>query len=503
MNRAAILIGLLILVANVAFAQQLEIVHINVGQGDSTLITSPSGKTVLIDAGDTGRGNSAVRPYLAARGITHLDYVVSSHYHADHIGGLDEVINGLGASNIGLALDRGGSYSTAAYNQYANAASGHRVAVTPGQVYYLGGGVWMKCVASNGYVLNYGYVSGATGDENNLSVAWVIYYGGFKYYTGGDLAGESGSYKNFETPIAPSVGLVDAMKVGHHGGATSTTQYFLNILQPSAAVIPVGSNSYGHPTQAVLNRLASVGCDIYQIATGSGGTIPVGHGWIANNQVKLSTEGSSDFTMSFGSTSKTYLLHTAVVSPLAMRSLPTSSKIAITRCVVTASYADHFYIEQTNRTNGIRVNSTASPQVNSMVNVLGAPNASPTEEDAINASDVFVFTDEPNCSIQPFGMSNRDINGELYNSVAVKSSRGPSNAALLVKTWGRVSEVPGTGVFYVDDGTGCPVRVAYDGQIHKGDYVSVVGVVGFHVSNGQPERFIKTRGAGDVTTFPG
>jgi beta-lactamase superfamily II metal-dependent hydrolase len=89
------------------FAQQLEIHHIDVGQADATLIKSPTGVTMLIDAGNNGNGTGIILPYLSTLGITRLNYVLNSHFHADHLGGLDEVINGLGTSNIDSVFDRG------------------------------------------------------------------------------------------------------------------------------------------------------------------------------------------------------------------------------------------------------------------------------------------------------------------------------------------------------------------------------------------------------------
>src|SRR3989442_15604767 len=94
MRKGALLVCLL--VASGVSAQQLEIHYINVGWGGSVLVKGPDGTTVLMEAGNTGKGTSAVVPYLQSVGIlpaNGLDYTIAGHQHCDHIGGLDEVIN--------------------------------------------------------------------------------------------------------------------------------------------------------------------------------------------------------------------------------------------------------------------------------------------------------------------------------------------------------------------------------------------------------------------------
>lgn len=298
------------LLSVIIFAQELQIHHINVGQGDATLIISPTGKKMLIDAGNTGQGTNVVRPYLSSLGINYLDFVVCSHYHADHLGGLDEVINGLGTSNIGAVYDRGRNAplpTTVAFTEYEAAANatGRRYAIQLGQVIDLGGGVTMKCVATDGYVINYGRVANATSSENNLSIGFLLNYSSFQYFTGGDLGGESTYYADNETPLAPQVGDVDAFKINHHGSQYSTNQTFVNTLKPEVGIISVGTNTYGHPAQVVLDRLANANCFMYLTQTGSGGTVPSGKGVVANNNIVVRTTGKS-YTVTYGSTTHSY-----------------------------------------------------------------------------------------------------------------------------------------------------------------------------------------------------
>jgi len=91
----SVLLALTIFLGISTWGADLTIHVINVGQGDSFLIVSPTGKKILIDAGNNGKRTGNVLPYLSSLSITSLHYVFASHYHADHVGGLDEVVSGL------------------------------------------------------------------------------------------------------------------------------------------------------------------------------------------------------------------------------------------------------------------------------------------------------------------------------------------------------------------------------------------------------------------------
>jgi beta-lactamase superfamily II metal-dependent hydrolase len=267
-----------------AFADALEIHCLDVGQGDCTLIISPSGGTLLFDAGDNGKGTSTVLPHLQSLGITALDYIACSHYHADHIGGIDEVVNSLGIDSVRVAaLDRGWSYTTLTYQSYATAVASKRTTIYDGQVLDLGGGATVTCYAVNGN----GLLSPPFDDEeNDYSVALVVEYAAFRFFVAGDLSGVNSSYyHDIETSVSAEVGDVDVYQVDHHGSSGNTNSNLVASLSPEVSVISCGSNSYGHPTQTVIDRLVAADSYIYQTHTGSGGTIPAGDGEVVNGHV--------------------------------------------------------------------------------------------------------------------------------------------------------------------------------------------------------------------------
>ncbi len=181
-----------------------------------------------------------------------------------------------------------------------------------------------------------------------------------------------------------------------------------------------------------------------------------------------------------------------------IRALANGNQVYTTAKVVTSSFADHFYIEDSNRLTGVRVNSTANPGVGTAVEVLGNMSSSPTAENTIQATRVF---NTGSGSIAPIAMSSRDINGQTYQGNQVDGARGPFNGALLVTTWGKVTSTE-AGAFYISDGSGCSVKVSSTKTVNVNDYVSVTGVIGFYVPSGQnaPMRYIETRTASDVQT---
>jgi beta-lactamase superfamily II metal-dependent hydrolase len=294
---------LVIFIGSLAYGQATR--HFDVGQADATLVVSPTGQTLLIDGGNPGSGNAVIAPFLRSQGITRLNYMLASHYHSDHVGGLDEVAYGGFLPDI--AYDRGGSYGSSEFNQYLSSIASVRQTLHPGDVIDLGGGLTASCLVANGKIASGDsvIVQGADQEENARCVGVLFEMGEFDYWISGDLTGGGLSTPNVESLVAPDVGDVDFLRINHHGSSTSTNQYFLNALKPEFSLISLGDgNSYGFPKQDVLNRLNAFPTMevIYQTETGTGGTaskVQVAHG-----DILVSTDGST-FTISGGSLTPT------------------------------------------------------------------------------------------------------------------------------------------------------------------------------------------------------
>ncbi|MEW6734289.1 MAG: lamin tail domain-containing protein [Acidobacteriota bacterium] len=280
--RIVIFVGCSVCFTSVVSAQQLKIVHINVGQGDSTLVIGPNGTTLLFDAGPSGNG-AKLRQIFNKYGLTSLNYFIAGHYHADHIGSIDELL-ATGITITNSSYDRGGSYTTQTFTDYVNAVGSKRKTILLKQIIDLGAGATAECVAVDGQTPN-GTVSttGSDGniDENARSIAIVIRYGTFDYIIASDLTGGGSSggvtKPDVETKLAPYIGDVDVMHVSHHGSRTSTNQTWVNTLKAEQSVISLGDgNTFGHPTQDVLDRLTNSAnmINIWQTQAGSGGNSP-------------------------------------------------------------------------------------------------------------------------------------------------------------------------------------------------------------------------------------
>ena len=275
----------------------LTIHCINVGQGDGTLIVSGTGMTFLFDAGNNGVGNSEVVPYLDSLGITHLTYIGASHYDADHIGGIDEVMS----SSVTLdsaCYDRGWSYTTVTYTNYVNSISGYRETAWDGMVLDLGAGVTITCVGVNGN----GQLTPPYDDtysENDLCVNYVVSCGNFDFYVGGDTPGYASCYPyhDIESSISVDVGDVEVVRTNHHGSYCNTNNTLLSNMDPQACIVSCGDgNPYGHPKQSMLDRCTNSGAYVYLTEEGEGGTPTAGMGEVCGDVV-IRTNGNCTYTV--------------------------------------------------------------------------------------------------------------------------------------------------------------------------------------------------------------
>lgn len=227
----------------------LKVHFIDVGQADSVLIQAGT-HAMLIDAGnhdDVG----LIKRYLEQQGIKELEYVVGTHPHEDHIGGLDGIISSYPVREVIMPKV---TATTTTFKDVAAAVQKKGLKITtpvPNNKIMLGDA---ECVI---YAPN----SGEYQELNNYSVVIRVKYGSTAFLFTGDAEGiseEEMINKGYELSA-------DVLKVGHHGSASSTTSAFLKKVHPQYAVISVGKdNSFRHPSQQTIDRLLKNNIQIYR-----------------------------------------------------------------------------------------------------------------------------------------------------------------------------------------------------------------------------------------------
>ena len=235
---------------------KLKMHVIDVGQGDSVLIQCGE-SNVLIDCGENGMGKT-VLDYLRRAGVSHLDWIIGTHPHSDHIGGMDTVIKSKDLSIDHVMMPQTTKEmtpTTMTYTEVLTAIKKKNLKITrpvPGTEYDLDGMTMLVLSPAK---------SARYEDLNDYSIVLKFTYKNVSILTGGDAS------KNVEQQIiSRDYDLsADIYKVSHHGGRDGNSQAFLDEINPKYAAISVGAdNKYGHPKSEILKRLNKMNCEVYR-----------------------------------------------------------------------------------------------------------------------------------------------------------------------------------------------------------------------------------------------
>ncbi len=234
----------------------LRVHFLDVGQADAALVTCGE-EAMLIDGGNRG-DSSLLFSYISEQGIDHLEYVIATHPHEDHIGGLPGALNAATAGTVYSPVTEYGTDVFANLVKYTEKAGAVMEVPRAGDTFELGSAT-VQILACN-----------AGKETNDSSIVLRISHGDNSFLFTGDAERAAEQYiLNSGYDIASTV-----LKVGHHGSDSSTSYLFLREVMPRIAVISVGEgNSYGHPDETVLSRLEDADVTVYR--TDRDGTVVI------------------------------------------------------------------------------------------------------------------------------------------------------------------------------------------------------------------------------------
>jgi competence protein ComEC len=229
-------------------ARGFTVYFIDVGQADSALVLC-DGRSMLIDGGNVA-DSDLIYAFLKNHDVTRLDYIVATHGHEDHCGGLAGALN---YATAGIALSPVTKFDSRAFGNFVKYLGEQGVSITvpePGYTFELGG----ASVEVVGPITE-------SAEPNNTSIVLRVVYGDTSFlFTGDAERAEEADILETGFDLRSTV-----LKVGHHGGDTSTTYPFLREVMPEYAVISVGANnSYGHPHENTLSRLRDAEAMVYR-----------------------------------------------------------------------------------------------------------------------------------------------------------------------------------------------------------------------------------------------
>lgn len=261
-------VTLLIIVVQVFYpADNLKVNFINVGEGDCILIEAPNKINILIDGGGTPQsdfdvGNKIVIPYLRRKGINEIDLLILTHPHLDHLEGLLPILKEF---KVDMVLDSGLLCDSSEYKEFISL-------ILEKGVSYHKAKAGDNFIFSNNleiFLLNPLYDSDfyEESDFNNASIVVKLFYKNADFLFTGDI--EEAAEKKLL--VWQNILQSDILKVAHHGSSTSTNLEFLDKVNPNIAVITVGKNHFGHPSQKIIERLKDKNIQIYR--TDEDGTV--------------------------------------------------------------------------------------------------------------------------------------------------------------------------------------------------------------------------------------